>query len=220
MKRILVVAPHPDDETLGCAGTLLRHKGEGDQVDWVIVTEMKNGFSFERIQRRDREIKRAAASYRFNAVHRLGFPAAGLDSVPRTKLIEALSDTFRKTSSEVVYLPFRGDVHTDHGAVFEAAISASKWFRSPKIKQIFSYETLSETEFSLSPRFRGFRPNVFIDIRRYLDKKLRIMKIYSGESAAFPFPRSEKAIRALAALRGSSAWFQAAEAFMLLKESK
>ena len=220
MKRILVVAPHPDDETLGCGGTLLRHKAEGDQIHWALATEVGDGFSSQQIRQREQEIQKVSRRYAFNSIERLGFPTATLDRIPKSKLIESLGHVFKKTGAETIYLPFPGDVHTDHGIVFDAAISASKSFRYPKIKRILIYETLSETEFGLSPQAGIFRPNVFIDIHRYLDKKIQIMKTYSGEIKPFPFPRSEKAMRAQAALRGVTAGFHAAEAFMLLKEIK
>lgn len=219
MKRqIIVIAPHPDDETLGCGGAILRHRNEGDAVHWMIVTEMGDDFDKDRACAREREIERVTQEYGFESVHSLKFPTTRLDVVPMGGLVRSIKAVFDKVNPDTVYLPYCGDVHTDHRVVFDAAISCSKWFRYPDIKRILAYETLSETEFGINPDINGFRPNVFVDISAYIDKKIEIMSIYSTELGSFPFPRSTEAVRALAALRGATSGSVAAEAFMLLKE--
>ena len=93
-----------------------------------------------------------------------------------------------------------------------------KWFRYPSVRRVLAYETISgKTELGLSLE-AVFRPNVFVDISAYLERKLEIMSIYKSEVQDFPFPRSMRAIRSLAEWRGTSAGFQAAEAFELLRE--
>jgi LmbE family N-acetylglucosaminyl deacetylase len=101
--------------------------------------------------------------------------------------------------------------------VFDAAASCTKWFRYPSIKRVLAYETMSETDFGLGTS-QAFRPNVIINIEPYLTDKLRAMDIYTSELGEFPFPRSHKAIQALATLRGAASGFVAAEAFELLRE--
>lgn len=220
MRKVLFVAPHPDDETLGCGGTILRHKAEGDDVCWLIVTDISEemGFSSEKVSLRDKEIKTVAGLYSFDSLYNLGFPTTRLDGLSMSELIESIGSIFRQIQPEIVYLPYRGDVHTDHKVVFDAAVSCTKWFRYGFIKRVLAYETLSETDFGINPESNGFRPNVFVNITSYLDKKLEIMKTYESELGQFPFPRSEETIKALAKLRGAAAGCDAAEAFMLLKE--
>jgi len=220
MNKILVIAPHPDDETLGCGGTLLKHKSKGDQIFWLIVTAATEdiGYNAEKIMQISQEITRVSEAYKFSLVYECGFTTTRLDTVPLTDIIEKFSGIFQQIEPDIVYLPYRGDVHTDHRIVFDAASSFLKWFRYPSVIRALVYETLSETDFALNPEYNAFRPNVFIDISSFLDKKTKIMKMYSGESGYFPFPRSEEAIRAQAALRGVASGFKAAEAFMLLKE--
>lgn len=220
MRKVLFVAPHPDDETLGCGGTILRHKAEGDDVCWLIVTDISEemGFSSEKVSLRDEEIKTVAGLYNFDSLYNLGFPTTRLDGLSMSELIERIGSIFRQIQPEIVYLPYRGDVHTDHKVVFDAAVSCTKWFRYGFIKRVLAYETLSETDFGINPESNGFRPNVFVNITSYLDKKLEIMKTYESELGQFPFPRSEETIKALAKLRGAAAGCDAAEAFMLLKE--
>ena len=219
-KQILVVAPHPDDETLGCGGTLLRHKAEGESIHWLIMTEMKSecDFPVSQIEQRKIEIITVAEKYRFSSIHALGFPAVRLDTIPMNEIIQKVSSVIREVTPEIIYVPYRGDIHTDHKIVFDSIISCSKWFRFDSIRRLLSYEVISETGFGLDPNVNGFKPNVFVNIDNYLEKKLEIMKVYKSELAEFPFPRSEQAIRGLAAIRGSESGCQAAEAFMLLKE--
>lgn len=216
-KKIIVIAPHPDDETLGCGGTLLRHRAQGDTIYWLIVTAMQTEKDLPE-ERRDAEIQQVAKRYGFSSVHNLRYPTTKLDTIPLNEIIERIGCIFKEITPEVIYLPYHGDVHTDHKIVFDAATACTKWFRYSSIKRVLVYETLSETDFSLNPDNNGFRPNVFIDISNYLETKIEIMKVYASELGKFPFPRSEQAIRALAALRGVAAGCQAAEGFMLLKE--
>jgi len=220
MNTVLVVAPHPDDETLGCGGTILRHIAGGDAVHWLIVTDMSvgHGFSDTQASRRQAQIQKVAAAFGFAGVHNLGLPPAKLDTLPMSDLVAVIGEIVKKISPAVVYLPFRGDVHTDHAAVFDAVASCSKWFRYPSIKRLLCYETLSETEFGLNAEGVKFAPNSFVNIAPYLGKKIEIAQIYEEEMGEFPFPRSAEAIRALAQVRGAACGCHAAESFMILKE--
>ncbi|NQV83566.1 MAG: PIG-L family deacetylase [Rhodospirillales bacterium] len=220
MSTILVVAPHPDDETLGSGGTLLRHKADGDELHWLIVTDMteKSGFSEAQIDAREKELASVEKAYGFSSVTRLGFPATRLDEVTLGDVINAMGEAFTKISPNTLYVPFSGDVHSEHRISFEAVSACCKCFRHPGIQQVIACEISSETDFGIDPSRQAFRPNLFVDISAHLDEKIRIMETYDGEMGAFPFPRSPEAIRALATLRGSQAGCSAAEAFMILKE--
>lgn len=220
MKKILAIAPHPDDETLGCGGTLLRHLAEGDEVHWLIVTSISVGigFSEERVVLRDQEIERVALSYGFQSTRKLQFPTMRLDQVPKLDLVDTISQVVRDIQPDTLYLPYRNDAHSDHATVYDASTACTKSFRYPSVKAVYAYETLSETEFGLKPEDHGFRPNLLVDISDFLERKIEIMRLFDGEMASFPFPRSEVCIRALAQLRGSQAGTQAAEGFMIMKE--
>ncbi|KUO70134.1 MAG: GlcNAc-PI de-N-acetylase [Desulfosporosinus sp. BRH_c37] len=219
-KNVVVITPHPDDETLGCGGTLLRHKYLGDSIYWLIVTgiHLKDGFTLDEVNRRMIEIQNIKQIYGFESTISLDFQTAKLDCIPMDRLVRSIGDAFKDINPQVVYVPFGGDIHTDHRIVFDAVSACTKWFRYSSIERVLAYETLSETEFGLNPSSNSFRPNVFINIENHIEKKIEAMKIYSSEMGEFPFPRSEHTIRALASLRGSTAGCRAAEAFMLLKE--
>lgn len=217
--RVLVVAPHPDDETLGCGGTLLRMAADGAQIAWLIVTCMPEnaGYSEERRTAREVEIAKVSELYGFSEVFKLRLPTRRLDTFPVADLIAEFSSVFLKYEPSLVFLPHRRDAHTDHRAVFDAGAACTKWFRYNSVRRVLAYETLSETDFTLDAQ-PTFQPNFYVDITGYLERKLEIMAVYHTEMHEFPFPRSVEAIRALATLRGASSGFGAAEAFQLLRE--
>ena len=220
MKNILVVAPHADDESLGCGGTLLRHKEEGDSIHWLLVTGMREdcGFSKAQIDVRNQEIEQVKRQYGFNSLHRLELPPAALDTVALGKVISGISEVIEEVRPDVVYSPYRNDAHSDHEIVFDAVMSATKSFRYPFVKRLLAYETISETDFGMKPEDGGFKPNVYVDISSQLDKKLKILDIFESEMGEFPFPRSRRALVALATLRGVQSNCFGAEAFVLIKE--
>lgn len=220
MSRVIVVSPHPDDETLGCAGTLFWHREKGDSLHWLIMTclDEKSGYNKQTIDKRNIEISNVAESYLFSSVRKLDYPTTTLDAVPIKDIIGKVAEHFQDIQPEIIYLPYPGDIHTDHDVTFKVLSSCTKWFRHPYVTRILLYETISETDFAINPDINSFRPNVFVNISDFMDKKLAVMKMYEGEMAGHPFPRSEETIRALAVFRGAQAGFSAAEAFMLLKE--
>jgi len=220
LTQILVVAPHPDDETLGCGGTLLRHKNIGDKLHWLIVTSMyeNHGFSSELIRLRENEIDQVNDAFGFETKTRLDFASTQLDTYPMAEIIDKIGGVISELSPGIIYLPFRGDAHSDHAATFDAVTACCKPFRNRQIRKLRIYETLSETEFATSPDTRSFEPNMWVNITDYLEEKIAIMKIYNSEMEASPFPRSEENIRALARFRGSRSSFLFAESFFSLME--
>lgn len=219
MKDILVVAPHADDEVLGCGGSLLKWKSEGHRLHWLLVTEVHDqvGFDKSRQDRRALEISAISDFLGFDTVNCLNFPSAQLDQVSDRELIAAISGVVVSVEPSDVLLPFWGDAHTDHCVTFGAASACTKIFRYPYVKRVLAYETLSETDFGFYPN-QNFQPNLFVDISGHLKGKIDAMGLYPSEQGIHPFPRSEKSIEALATLRGTQAGTEAAEAFMIIKE--
>jgi LmbE family N-acetylglucosaminyl deacetylase len=216
--RILVICAHPDEETLGVGGTLLKHRGRGDELFWAIVTRAHSPkWSRDVIEEKDAEIERVAQAYGMKDYFPLGFPAARLDTVPADEVITEINAVIEKARPEVLYVVNGGDIHTDHHAVFRAAMSAAKPFRLKNlgVKRVLSFESLSSTEASPRGIAPGFSPTVFIDISEYIDQKIDIMRYYKTESQEDPLPRGPEAIRALARFRGATIGVDYAEAFML-----
>jgi LmbE family N-acetylglucosaminyl deacetylase len=244
MKRLLVVAVHPDDETLGCGGTLLRLKAEDRFIHWLVVTSIYTKddkealtktscgqnfpwkdekinpvlFPKDQMENRVKELKQVRDAYSFDSVYELCWPAMCLDQVPIGVLVNDISRVMHEVRPDTVILPFKADIHSDHRVVFEAAYSCTKTFRYPFVRRVMMMETLSETDFAPCTKEDMFCPNVFVDITDYIQKKIDIMSLYAGEMASPPFPRSAQNICSLAINRGSTSGFEYAESFMLLKE--
>jgi LmbE family N-acetylglucosaminyl deacetylase len=219
--KALVIAPHPDDETLGCGGTLLRHRVAGDELHWVIVTRAQSPqWSEDLIVRKGTEVERVAKAYDMSSVNRLALPSTRVDTLPKAEVIDALRRPIESVRPDIVYLIHAGDVHTDHHAVFVGVLSVIKTFhmRSLGVSRILSYETLSSTEAAAQSPSNTFIPNIFHDIGSHLERKLEIMAMYHSEAQPEPMPRSPSAIRALARYRGASIGVEYAEAFMLIRE--
>ena len=217
--NVLVVAPHADDETLGCGGAILKHKENGDTVHWLLVTNIKEkyGFDARKEAERQEEINYINKFFGFNGFVDLGLEPAKLDVIPKQEIISIFHDIFSRIQPNLIYLPFKHDAHSDHGVVFDAVLAASKTFRTKTVAELLCYEVLSETNFSSGLASENFVPNVFINIDSYIDNKLKALLVYSSEIKNHPFPRSVDAVKSLAILRGSQANCEAAEAFYLLK---
>lgn len=224
-KQVIIISTHPDDETLGAGGTLLRHIANGDEVHCVFCTDIleEEGFSKEAISTREKEIEEVISSYRFSSTYHLGLKTMRVDEYNKSELVSRFSKIFQSIQPNIIYLPFCDDVHSDHRYIFDTVFSCTKSFRYPSIERVLMMETLSETEFAPSLPHRSFTPNVFVDITDFIDKKCEIMQIYKSEIAPPPFPRSLENIKALALYRGSTMGGENsptyAEAFMLLKEN-
>ncbi|SPH16891.1 hypothetical protein DEA8626_00405 [Defluviimonas aquaemixtae] len=215
---VLVIAPHPDDETIGAGGYLLRAKASGHAIHWLIATEMRaeDGWPEDKIRRREGEIDRVTEAFGFASVTKLGHSTARLDTLPVGDLVASIGQVVRRIAPETLLVPHRGDAHSDHAAVHDAGIACAKWFRYPSVRWALAYETLSETDAAIR-RGEAFRPDIFVDISDFLERKLEITELFGDEIGTFPFPRSPEAVRALAQVRGTASGSAAAEAFMLLR---
>lgn len=216
--RMMVVAPHPDDETLGCGGTILRQRAAGGQVDWLLVTGISeaHGWSREVVERREREIEQVREAYGFASLLRLEFPTTKLDELPVGALVSRIAEAIRSSGCTDVLMPFRHDVHSDHRVTATAVLAAVKAFRQPSVRRVLMYETLSETEFGFPAD--AFHPNVFVEIGPYMQRKLEIFSYYRSEVMAEGGARSLSALEALAKLRGARMNRGYAEAFELVFE--
>jgi LmbE family N-acetylglucosaminyl deacetylase len=180
--KTLVVAPHPDDEVLGVGGTLLRRKAEGASIGWLIMTGIstESGWSSQAVAQRKDEIARITELLGFESVFELAYPTTQLDQIPMSELVSAVATVLKQYSPQEIFVPHPSDIHSDHRIAFDVLASCTKWFRSPSIKRILAYETLSETEFGLEPSKR-FHPNVYVNIEGFLETKLQAMSVYSSE---------------------------------------
>jgi len=219
--KVLAIAPHPDDETLGCGATLLKHKAAGDSLSWLIATtDYEPQWSKELQATKEAEINTVAAAYGFDRVTRLKFPTVKLDTIPLDEMIGAIRDAIAEAQPDCVYVNHWGDVHSDHRVVFEATMSVLKPFYSLRhgVKRVLSYEILSSTDSMPPIAARSFVPNVFSDVSHHIERKLEIMSLYATEVQPYPLPRAAESIRALARYRGATIGAEYAEAFALMRE--
>ena len=219
MRKVIVIAAHPDDEILGAGGTLLKHMHGGDLLSWVIVTKVseENGFSKERVISRQNEIEKVKKMVGFSSIYQLNYPTMSLNSESVNRMIPEISSIFLQFEPEIVYVMNRSDAHSDHRFTFEAVVACTKSFRYPFIKKVLMYECISETEFAPQLPEKVFIPNYFVDISDFFEKKIEIMQIYESEMGEHPFPRSIENIKALAVFRGASVGVKYAESFQIVK---
>lgn len=217
--NILVISAHPDDETLGCGGTLLKHKAHEDSLNWFIATRsVGNRWSDAERTAKEEEVESVAKRYGMKSVQWCHWPTARLDMIAQAELIDELDQYVVQVRPELVYVLHGGDVHSDHRIVHLVAMSVFKAFsmRSKGVRKVLSYEILSSTEGG--DKNLAFIPNVFCDITDQIDEKIDIFNQYQTEMQEYPGPREASAIRALARLRGATIGTEYAEGFMLLRE--
>lgn len=217
MLKVLVIAPHPDDETLGAGGTLLRHIGNGDEVYWCIVT---HAFADSPQCFRDNRlaiINKVSKAYCFTGCFSLDFPAGALDTVPERQIIDSLVSVILESEPNMVYCVSDADVNTDHDIVYRCAMSALKPAYAPFVREVLLYEVPSSTNWAFPEKAGKFQPNVYVNIEEVLDSKLSILSLFETEVKSFPHPRSLEAVKALAAYRGSSVNLAYAEAFQQVR---
>ena len=224
MKKVMFVAVHADDETLGCGGTILKHKAQGDEIHWMLMTgptdNHPSNFTQEHIVARAARVGRVADAYGFDSLHYLGLPTQLLHTLDLREIIKKVDQVVKDVRPNIIYMMNSTDVHSDHRVAFDAVYACTKSFRKPYIEQILMLEALSETEFALATQATTFCPNVYVDITDYIDRKMEIMQMYPTEIMQEPYPRSLSSIKALARVRGSRAGVMYAEAFQLLYERR
>mgnify|MGYP001194833733 CR=1 FL=1 len=209
-KKIMVIAVHPDDETIGCGGTILKHIDNGDSVRIVFVTsgnEVQKG-----------KIKSVINNYKSTSFSMLNLEEISLENQPLVNIIMPLNKVINEFRPEILYIPNRSDVHSDHRTVFRALQACTKSFRNPFIKKIMMMEVISETDFSPNLTENIFVPNIINDITQYFEQKEKILNIYKEELLPGNMTRSISSMKALNRYRGSLINVKYAESFMLLKE--
>lgn len=220
--KILVFAPHPDDEIIGCGGTIARHVAGGDEVRVCVMTSGRPPiYEITCAQWPHNLYPEIEASHKMLGIshtYYLQFPAAMMDDVPRYEMNGKVSELIQDYKPDIVYMPHFGDLQKDHELTTEAIMVAARPKYAHKVRSVYAYETLSETEWNIPHLKNSFIPNVYIDVSDELEVKLRAMSCYQSQLSDFPNPRSIEAIEALAKIRGSTMCCKAAEAFMLIRE--
>lgn len=219
MKNVLVIAPHPDDEIIGCGGTMSKHVYEGDNVYVCIVTVgNKMLYANDVIENGRKEAQEAAELLGVKSVFFLNYESNTLNLIEQYELNRSIEEILLCVNPDVVYIPFYGDIHYDHKAVADSCMVALRPKEGVMKRKIFAYEVPSETGWDAPFVQNAFIPNVFSDITDYLDIKVNAMDIYASQIKRFPNARSSESLVALAKYRGSMIGKKAAEAFVLIRE--
>jgi len=217
--NVLVLAPHADDEVLGCGGTIARHVAEGDSVVIAIATRgIGELYSDELIERIRDEARQSHAVLGVQETRFFDFPAPALDTVPRYRIAGAVADLIHETQPQTLYVPHHGDIHNDHLQLHHAALVAARPLAGCPVRRILAYETVSETEWAPPHSGAPFYPTCFIDISMSLEQKLRAMSCFESQVKEPPDARSLRTLEALARYRGGTIARDAAEAFVVIRE--
>lgn len=219
MKKFLIIAPHHDDEILGVGGTIAKLSSQGSEVFVCVVTKgVEPHYSNEEIEIIRAETRVAHELLGVSKTYYLDLPASQLDQVPQKDIGALITSLVKKIEPESVFIPFSGDIHFDHQKVALASLVACRPHVGFYPKNIFAYETLSETNWNAPYLVENFTPNVFIDISEFLELKLKAMECFESQLFDFPHERSLESIDALAIHRGCTVRLKAAEAFVAIRQ--
>ena len=218
--NILVIGAHPDDEVLGCGGTIVRHVDVGHHVTVCIVANRAYDHKYipKLIDREKASCQKAQEILCYQGLIFLDLPDEQLDH-SQIDIITPLEKVLSDCKPDIVYIPHRGDLHQDHRAVFDAVrvICRPLGEHCPATLRVF--EVPSSTDQVPGGNEWPFVPNYYVDIEKFIDQKLKAMECYSKESRDFPHPRSLDGLRIYAQKRGMEVGMQAGEAFMILRDS-
>lgn len=216
--NVLVIAPHMDDEVLGCGGTIARHVRSKDNLFVCFVAHRIYNHQFDK-EKNEIEKQHAIDAQRALGYKDLAFFELGDERLDASvqDIIIPLEKYVDKIKPNIVYIPFNGDNNQDHRAVFDACRVVLRPSATPLIERVYIYEVPSSTEQSPPLPEYAFLPNYYVDITEYFDKKITAFKCYKTEKRGYPHPRSEEALKVLAQKRGTEIGFKLAEAFMILR---
>jgi LmbE family N-acetylglucosaminyl deacetylase len=209
-ERVLVIAPHADDEVLGPGGSLARHVENGDDVSVVIISDRDNLSLEQRIQ-----AKEARKALGYNNLKFLGLKDENLDG-PASSIIKPLEEFYIEVRPHTVYIPHKGDYNLDHRSVFKASMVVCRTYQEAPPSRILSYEIPSSTSQGL---MEPFVPNFYNRLRvNHLEKKIDAFEMYEEEHRTLPNPRNQDGLSNLAIHRGMECGYALAEAFTILRE--
>lgn len=218
-RTILVVAAHPDDEALGCGGTIVKHVKAGDIVHVIFMADgvgsRKNSHPSE-IQRRNQAQRVASRIMGISRQYSLGLPDNRMDSVPLLDVVQSLEPIIAELCPSIIYTHNYGDLNVDHRITCAAVMTACRPLPGSSVIEIFGFEVLSSTEWAV-PNNPPFEPNLFVDITENLPLKIKAIEAYAEEMREAPHSRCIDHVNALANHRGYSVGVCAAEAFEIYR---
>lgn len=223
--NVLVVAAHPDDEVLGCGGTIARLASEGHRVEILILGEgvtsryaNPKDAKPEELAQLHAQAEKIGTFLGAQSVTLAKLPDNRFDTVALLDIVKVIEARVAKLKPEIVYTQHGGDLNIDHERTFRAVMTATRPMAGSPVKKVYGYEVRSSTEWAFRKFAPAFQPSVFVDVSATLEKKIKAMEMYEGEARTFPHPRSPEALRATAQYWGSVSGLLAAEPFDLIRE--
>ena len=221
MSNVLVIAAHPDDEVLGCGGTIAKLAAEGKRVEILILGEgavARDGSPGDEVQRLQADACKAAKVLGAANVRFASLPDNRFDTVPLLDVIKQIETVIAEGKPEIVFTQHGGDLNVDHQITFRAVMTAVRPMEGRGIRALYAYEVASSTEWAFQRFDPVFRPSYFVNIDGFLEQKILAMEAYGGEIRSAPHPRSPEVLQAMAVTRGAAVGLKAAEAFETIWE--
>lgn len=222
MCNIAVICAHPDDEVLGVGGTVVNHVTKGDNVSCLILGEgmtsraqTRDLIEIERVNKLQLNLQNVAKIIGFQSVVQANLPDNRFDSLDLLDIVKIVEDFISRCQPSTIYTHNNSDLNIDHQYTFQAVMTATRPLENQVVKELYTFETPSSTEWNFSS---NFLPNVFINIEDSLDKKLQAIACYETEIRAYPHPRSIEALKNIAARWGTVCGVKYAEAFQLIRK--
>jgi len=216
-KRVLVIAAHPDDEVLGCGATIAKHASNEHDVSIVFmadgVSSRQNNATENELKNRNEHAIKAGKILGLNPPIFLGFPDNKMDAVALLDVVQKLEKIIDEIKPSIIYTHHPGDLNIDHKITFQAVMTACRPQPDFCVREIYSFEILSSTEWAAPSNKTAFIPNCFVDVSNTIETKISALRAYEDEIRKYPHSRSVEAVRALARYRGASVGMSDAEAF-------
>lgn len=220
-KSILIIAAHPDDETIGCGGTILRHVSSGDIVNVITLTDgvsSRDSVKDNDNKHRNESALKAMKILGANWIGSGNFPDNNMDTIPILDVIKFIESFKEKYYPDIIYTHSPNDLNIDHGITATAALTAFRPEPNEKYTEIRFFEVASSSDFSVKQLNEKFEPNLYINIKDFLSKKIEALKCYHREMRDYPHSRSYKKIESLAEYRGAQSGLVLAEAFEIVRK--
>lgn len=221
-KRILIVAAHPDDEILGCGGTINKLADQGHELFTLILGEGITARDLARnptkrkkeLETLKKQVQKANKLIGVTEVFTFDLPDNRFDSVTLLDVVKIVEEVKERVSPEVVFTHYGEDLNIDHRVTFKAVLTAFRPVHGSSVKEIYSFEVPSSTEWNYP---QSFSPNFFVDISKNVKKKQEALKIYENELRDYPHPRSAESIKDRSKYWGSTSGLKYAEAFEVVR---
>lgn len=224
-KKILVIAAHPDDEVLGCGGTIAKHIKLGDKVYCLFLGKGKSSRNFknESYLKKEqailkKEAEKAAKILGISKTFFENFPDQQYDTIPFLKIVKSIEKIKNKIKPEIVFTHHQGDLNLDHQITFKAVLTACRPLRNETVKELYSFEIPSSTEWGIPKKKNYFMPNFFIDVSDTFNKKIEALEAYKSEIRKYPHPRSLKSVEIIARRWGTIVEKELVESFEIIRK--